>query len=86
VCTRRDEERGQNVVSKITANGGESIFVKTDVTQAAEVKNCIDVAVEKYRKIDSLINNAGIVLYRSCEEMSESEVDSLSVFQELKSR
>lgn len=41
--------------------GFKANFVKTDVSKAAEVKNLIDYAVEKYDKIDFAFNNAGLL-------------------------
>lgn len=40
--------------------GGESIFIKCDVSQAADVKSMIDKVVDTFGKIDFAHNNAGI--------------------------
>jgi NAD(P)-dependent dehydrogenase (short-subunit alcohol dehydrogenase family) len=44
----------------ITENGGDAIFVNTDVTQATAVKALISKAVETYGRLDCAYNNAGI--------------------------
>ena len=44
----------------ITENGGEAIFVRTDVSQAIEVQALITKAVETYGRLDCAHNNAGI--------------------------
>lgn len=54
------EEGGQQTVHLITENGGEAIFVKTDVTQATEVEALISQAVKRYGRLDCAHNNAGI--------------------------
>lgn len=54
------EEGGQNTVHLITKNGGEAIFVQTDVTQAAAVEALITMAVAQYGRLDCAHNNAGI--------------------------
>jgi NAD(P)-dependent dehydrogenase (short-subunit alcohol dehydrogenase family) len=55
-----NEEGGQQTVHMITENGGEAIFVKTDVTQATAVAAMISKAVETYGRLDCAHNNAGI--------------------------
>jgi NAD(P)-dependent dehydrogenase (short-subunit alcohol dehydrogenase family) len=44
----------------ITEQGGEAIFVRTDVSQAVEVQALISKAVETYGRLDCAHNNAGI--------------------------
>jgi NAD(P)-dependent dehydrogenase (short-subunit alcohol dehydrogenase family) len=54
------EDGGQQTVHMIEENGGEAIFVKTDVTQATAVEGLISTAVETYGRLDCAHNNAGI--------------------------
>lgn len=68
---RRFAERGCRVVIADLQEGpgkqlaeeiGESaIFVRTDVTQEADVARAVDTAVERFGALDVMINNAGIV-------------------------
>jgi len=51
---------GEETVAAIKANGGEAIFIQTDVSIASEVANLVKVTKDKYGKIDILLNNAGI--------------------------
>jgi NAD(P)-dependent dehydrogenase (short-subunit alcohol dehydrogenase family) len=44
----------------ITEQGGEAIFVRTDVSQAVEAQALISQAVETYGRLDCAHNNAGI--------------------------
>jgi NAD(P)-dependent dehydrogenase (short-subunit alcohol dehydrogenase family) len=55
-----NEEGGHQTVHMITENGGEAIFVRTDVSQAVEVQALISKAVETYGRLDCAHNNAGI--------------------------
>ena len=55
----RKEEVGLQVVADIEAAGGQCEFLKTDVmNQEVVQKNC-DYIVEKYGRIDTLLNAAG---------------------------
>jgi len=60
VGSGRREEKGQAVVDEIKAAGGEATFKKTDVSDHTQIKALIDLAVEKYGKIDILVNNAAL--------------------------
>ncbi|MDM8000949.1 MAG: glucose 1-dehydrogenase [Dehalococcoidia bacterium] len=51
-----DDERGRSVVREW---GGNALYLHTDVTQEAQVKAAIDLAVREFGRIDCLHNNAG---------------------------
>ncbi|MCE2485499.1 MAG: SDR family oxidoreductase [Desulfurellaceae bacterium] len=53
-------EAGQETVRLIGAAGGQATFIKTDVTQAAQVEALIGQTVETYGRLDCAFNNAGI--------------------------
>src|SRR5574344_1245876 len=59
VIVGRKAEVGNAIVDDIKKNGGEAIFLTTDVMNVDVVKhNCADV-LAKYGKIDTLLNAAG---------------------------
>ena len=60
VIADMNEEGGHQTVHMITENGGEAIFVRTDVSQAVEVQALISKAVATYGGLDCAHNNAGI--------------------------
>lgn len=53
-------EGGEETVALIKKAGGEAIFVKTDVSKAAEVEALVNKAVATYGRLDCAHNNAGI--------------------------
>src|SRR5262245_63073364 len=53
-------EGGEETARLIQQRGGEAIFVKTDVSQAADVEALIARAVQTYGRLDCAHNNAGI--------------------------
>ncbi|MDP2181669.1 MAG: SDR family oxidoreductase [Actinomycetota bacterium] len=53
-------DAGEETVSMIKEAGGEAVFVRADVSKAADVSALIAKAVEVYGKLDCAHNNAGI--------------------------
>ncbi|MFC1916914.1 SDR family oxidoreductase [Chloroflexota bacterium] len=54
-------EGGEETLNMIREIGGQSIFVKTDVSKATEVEALVNKAVETYGRLDYAHNNAGTV-------------------------
>ncbi|NOZ20864.1 MAG: SDR family oxidoreductase [Planctomycetes bacterium] len=53
------EDAAKKVAGEIVADGGEAIAVKADVLDKASVEAARDAILEKYEKVDILINGAG---------------------------
>ena len=53
-------ENAKKVSDKIVKNGGESIPIKTDVTNYNEVEDLIKQTMIKFNRLDVIVNNAGI--------------------------
>ena len=53
-------EGGEETLSLIKQAGGEAVFIKADVAQAAEVEALVAKTVEAYGRLDCAYNNAGI--------------------------
>ena len=56
----RSQEAAQQVVSEIKEAGGEAIALQADVSQAEAVDSLIEQTLAKLKRIDVLVNNAGI--------------------------
>ena len=48
------------VAKEINNEGGKAVAFTGDVSNWAEAKSCVDLAVNQYGKLDILINNAGV--------------------------
>lgn len=68
-----NEEKGREVVQRIRDGGGEGIFIKTDVSNEAQVKQMVETVVETYGTVDVLFNNAGVALTKEIHETTEDE-------------
>lgn len=60
VVSDRDEPAAIAVASSIVAGGGEAIAVRADVGVEEDCRALIDRAVERYGRIDILVNNVGL--------------------------
>jgi NAD(P)-dependent dehydrogenase (short-subunit alcohol dehydrogenase family) len=63
-------ERAEAVVKEILTQGGEAIAVAGSVTSEVEVNAMTERALRQWRRVDILINNAGILQDRSFGKMS----------------
>jgi len=59
VAARRRSE-GESVVAQIEANGGQAVFVQTDVTSASDCQNAVEKTLERFGRLDYAFNNAGV--------------------------
>lgn len=59
VAGRRAAE-GEETVRLVRAQGGEAMFVTTDVVQEEQVKNLIGRTLEQFGRLDFAFNNAGV--------------------------
>ena len=73
--TGRNSERGEQVVQTIVGNGGDAIFIQSDVRFADECRQAVARTLERFGKIDVLFNNAGVFHPRTVPECTEEEWD-----------
>src|SRR3954464_15051512 len=73
VLGARRVERLQALAEEITASGGEALVLATDVTQRAQVQALVDAAVERFGRIDVMLNNAGLMPQSLLERLKVDE-------------
>ena len=64
ICADINEAGGQETARLVTAAGSEAIFVPTDVTKRDDVRRFIRLGLERFGRIDFLLNSAGSALKR----------------------
>jgi len=74
VLAARRENELKKVEEEIKIQGGAAFSIKTDVRNIEDCKNLIDKTVEKFGKIDVLINNAGISMRATFEDLDLSVI------------
>ncbi|MEK6301381.1 MAG: SDR family oxidoreductase [Acidobacteriota bacterium] len=70
VIAGRREERLNKLAAEIEAAGSKALAVVTDVADQAQVDHLIESAVERFGRIDSLVNNAGVAVAGRFNEMA----------------
>lgn len=74
VLAARREPRLRQVAEMIDARGGQALIVPTDMGVPHEVERLIRMVVERFQRIDLLINNAGYGLFASIEETTTDDL------------
>src|SRR5580693_3725001 len=73
--TGRDEKRGRAVVGKIVNDGGQAIFIRSDVRKAADCRAAVDETLRSFGRLDILFNSAGVFFPHTSVDCSEEEWD-----------
>lgn len=72
-----NETDGRQVCSEIIRNGGEAIYFRCDVKNEDEIKEMATAVINKYGKVDTLVNNAGIVGFANLWETPTEVWDNI---------
>ena len=71
----RDDE-GKQIEAEIQEMGGDAVYIHLDVTSEVDWQNAVNEAVNRYGKLNILINNAAIVIPKaSIEDRTGEEWD-----------
>lgn len=68
-----DEAKGQEVAEEISAKGTEALFMRVNTAQFDEVDKAAKQIMERWSRIDILINNAGITRDASLKKMTTEQ-------------
>jgi NAD(P)-dependent dehydrogenase (short-subunit alcohol dehydrogenase family) len=77
VVASRRIANSEETVHRIHELGGEAIFVKTDVSKAAEVEVLVNKTIDYYDRLDYACNNAGISASSPLIDISEEDWDHM---------
>lgn len=77
VIAEKDTASGQETEKLIVSDGGNAIFIKTDVTSPDEITEMVRKTAEMFGTIDILINNTGISKWESPYDLSVDEWDKV---------
>jgi short-subunit dehydrogenase len=74
VLAARSGETLRTIAAELSAYGrGEALAVTADVGQRSDMQHVAEVAMERFGRIDTWINDAGVSIYGRLEETSEAD-------------
>lgn len=68
-----DRAGAERVVAAITADGGQAVAVKADVSKSSDVRELFEEAMLAFGRLDILVNNAGVYRFQPVEAVTEEE-------------
>ncbi|MFC7167691.1 SDR family NAD(P)-dependent oxidoreductase [Halospeciosus flavus] len=81
VPTSRTESAVADTADEIRERGAESLERTCDVTDRASVEALCDAVVDKFGRVDVLVNSAGAIARSTIEEVTEAEWDHVTSVQ-----
>lgn len=73
----RNEEEGNKAAEEIRSKGGDVIYIKADTGKVQDLEVAVETVIEKWQKVDVLVNNAAMMTYKPIEQISVEEWDQL---------
>lgn len=77
VLGARRKDRIDAIVRDITAQGGSALGFRTDVTKPGDVETLVRGAVERYGRVDVIVNNAGVMQIAPVAALKVDEWDRM---------
>jgi glucose 1-dehydrogenase len=67
----------EELVARLTKDGGRAVVVEADVSKVADLQRLVDAAVDNFGRLDVWVSNAGIEFGQSLLETTEERYDML---------
>jgi short-subunit dehydrogenase len=77
VLAARSEPTLQDVVRGLADSGCEALYVTADVGRSEDVQRIADAALQRFGRIDTWINDAGVSIYGRIDQVSEADAKRL---------
>ncbi|MBB2482318.1 SDR family oxidoreductase [Bacillus sp. APMAM] len=77
VVAEVEREAGQRTSDQINQDGGNAIFIKTDVRNPEEIEDLFSAAARECGSVDIVINNAGVSRWKDPLELTVEEWDDI---------
>jgi len=73
VLASRSQDTLNELAREIATHGGEAISVVADVSDRRQVQHIADAAIQRFGRIDTWVNNAGLSIYGRLEEVRDED-------------
>ena len=74
VLAARNEMRLKELQEDVQARGAQALVIPTDITQEDACKGLIEKTVAEWRRLDTLVNNAGMAMWAKLEEITDTSI------------
>jgi NAD(P)-dependent dehydrogenase (short-subunit alcohol dehydrogenase family) len=75
--TGRTVSKCEAVVAEIEGRGGEAFAIRCDVEQRSDVDDTVAATIERWGKLDILVNNAQTLIYKTVRNFTEDDLESM---------
>jgi 3-oxoacyl-(acyl-carrier-protein) reductase len=70
---RSDATHAQSAAAEIRAVGGECMVIQGDISKKGEAKKVVKAVLDKWQRLDVLVNNAGITRDKTMRKMTDED-------------
>lgn len=77
VLVSRSDDKIKKIKKQIEEEGGKAEIFVADVTDIDKMKAMADFAIEKFGRIDNLVNNAGLMLFSQWKDVAIEEWNAM---------
>src|SRR3989344_4789807 len=74
---RESKKEAEKVLREIRELSPRSILTKGNLTDENQVKKIFDLIIQKFKRVDLLVNNVGNFLYKSLQKTSNEEFKNI---------
>jgi NAD(P)-dependent dehydrogenase (short-subunit alcohol dehydrogenase family) len=74
VCANRNEKDGEETLRLIRAEGGDGLYVRTDVRRKEDIKRLLAATLERYGEVSTLFNCAGVLVHAPFLEHTDDDI------------
>ena len=75
VLLARDRDELRRAEAELTAAGGDVLTIPCDLLDSAQIRSAIAAAVDRYHRLDVVINNAGIIEVGPLQHMQQQDFE-----------
>lgn len=73
VLAARAGQALDEICQRIKADGGQAVYVVADVGKREQVEHIAEVAIQKFGRIDTWVNDAGVSIYGRLDQVSDED-------------
>jgi NADP-dependent 3-hydroxy acid dehydrogenase YdfG len=77
VLGARRKDRLEGLVIRIKAAGGEAVYIVTDIKNRDDLVQLVNLACEKYGRLDVIVNNAGIARLSRIDDVQVADWEEM---------